>query len=118
MTMTDRLLTQGEVEHEIVRLSSLLEERTGEYADLCMSEAETDIAYKRRRDTMLMNLSVVAPNGTATEKNARIAMVCADEYAEQRLAEARTKSCKEALLSLRHQLDALRTLAANIRAQT
>lgn len=112
------ILTQAEVESEMMRLAHVLEDETHRYADLCEREAKVECEYRQRHDTLLIHEANRDKVCSATERNARVAMACKDEFAIFRMAEAQTKSSREALVSLRHQIDALRTIAANIRAQT
>ena len=55
---------------------------------------------------------------TAAEKQARAELHAADELRVWKINEARRGASKEALLSLRARLDALRTLSATLRSQT
>lgn len=114
----NQVLTQGQVESELMRLSAGLEEETYRYASLCEAEAEADIEYKAKSNVLLIHEANKDQKVTVGERNARVAMLCRDEFAVYRMAEARRAASKELLVSLRQQIDALRTLSANIRAQS
>jgi len=117
-----RLLSQGEVESEIMRLSEVLEEETHRHADLCELEAESEIAFKKRHDTLTIHEAnrdaLQERKVLAAERSARVNLASADEFAVMRINQARRTASKETLVSVRQQIDALRTLAANIRSQT
>ena len=114
-----RLLTQGEIEDAIVGLSENLEALTYTYSDLSDLAAETEADYKIKHSRALVGFA--ADPGikmTAAEKQARVDVHCAAELRAWKMAEARRQSTKEALLSIRARLDAMRTLSANVRHQT
>jgi hypothetical protein len=52
------------------------------------------------------------------DKEARADVTASDEFRAWRIAEARRAASREALLSYRARLDALRTLSANVRYLT
>lgn len=115
----DRLLSQGEVEQQIMALSRALEDETDRYARLGELAATTEMDYRHG-----WALAILNPIIEGTEK---VTVDLRDAYATRhtfdaqklyRIQAARHDASKQALLSLRTRLDALRTLAANIRAQT
>lgn len=114
-----RLLTQGEIEANITKLSELLEEETYAYARQSEASAEAESDYK-----VLMARAIVTflnDRGlkmTQYERQARCDLICSDEFRVWKMAEARRSSTKEALLTLRSRLDAMRTLSANVRHAT
>lgn len=116
--MTDRLLSQGEVESEIMRLSEELEAETYRYADIADLAATAEADYKHESARTLVGFSNSSVKMTALEKQARVDLHCDAKYRVWKINEARRQSSKEALLSLRARLDSLRTLSANIRNQT
>ncbi len=114
-----KLLTQGEIEEGILALSDAIEEQTYLYAELSDMAAEKEADYKVRSARALVGLA--NDNSikiTAGERQARVDLHCAAELRDWKLAEARRQSSKEALLSLRSRLDAMRTLSANVRHST
>lgn len=116
--MSDRLLTQGEIEAAIMRLSEELEEITYRYADLADLAATAEADYKLQAARLMVGFAASPSKMTALEKQARVDAQCDGQYRVWKINEARRQSAKEALLSLRARLDSLRTLSANIRNQT
>jgi hypothetical protein len=114
-----RLLTQGEIEANIADLSSLLEEQTYLYASQSEVAATTEADYKiRLAKAIVAFASDPTIKMTQHERQARCDLHCAAEFRDWKLAEAQRQSTKEALLSLRSRLDAMRTLSANVRHAT
>lgn len=105
--------SQADVESEILRLSARLEQATDEYARLITLEAEAEVEYKKTHAQAVLQSN----EGTVSQREAQAILKCADELVQRRISEALASAQKELLLSLRAQLNALQTLAANIRAQ-
>lgn len=119
--MNTTLLTQAQIEGEITRLSDALEAETYDYRDISLSAAEAEAAFKHRHATATLSMAAEATDGrkrTASERAAYADRVSGDEFRLFRIAEARRGASRESMLSLRTRIDALRTLAANIRYQT
>lgn len=116
--MTDRLLTQGDIETAIMRLSEELEAETYRYADLADLAANSEADYKIEAARLMIGLSNTSLKMTAPERQARVDANTETSYRTWKINEARRQASKEALLSLRARLDSLRTLSANIRTQT
>jgi hypothetical protein len=114
-----RLLTQGEIEANIAELSDLLEEQTYLYAEQSEAAAITESDYKIRMARAIVGFANDPTiKMTQHERQARCDLHCASEFRDWKLAEAQRQSTKEALLSLRSRLDAMRTLSANVRHAT
>jgi hypothetical protein len=113
-----KLLTQGEVEQAIHDLSQELESTTYAYAELSDAAAEAEADYKLRQARVTVALADSNTKMTAQERQARAELTAAEELRRWKLAEARRQACKEALLTLRARLDAMRSLSANLRHQT
>lgn len=113
-----RLLTQGDIERNIIALSDQLEEQTYMYSRLSDEAAEAEADYKLEAGRQLIGLIASGSKMTAQEKQARVDVGCSQTFRDWKIAEARRQSCKEALLSLRARIDAQRSLAANVRHQT
>lgn len=116
--MADRILTQGEIEVELMRVTEALEEQTEVFAEIAELAAIAEADYKLRHARAVVGLASQSGKLSVAERSARAEMIAAEELRAWKLAEARIKSTKEALLSLRARLDALRSLSANVRAQT
>lgn len=113
-----RPLIQAEVEQGILNLSNALEDSTEEYATLSDVAAEAEADFKLKMARAIIGMSASGIKATAQEKQARADLQAAEELRAWKIAEARRQAAKEHLLSLRARLDALRSLSANIRAQT
>ena len=116
--MSTRLLSQADIEIEIMRLSEELESETYRYADIADLAATAEADYKLEAAKLLVAISNTPTKMTAVEKQARVDLQCEPTYRVWKINEARRQASKEALLSLRARLDSLRTLSANIRNQT
>ncbi len=112
-----KVLTQAEIENEILRVTNELEQQTYTFADVADLAATAEADYKLRYARAVVTLSTQSKM-TAADKAARAELAAAEQLREWKVADARLKSTKEALLSLRARLDALRSLSANVRAQT
>lgn len=118
-----RPLSQVEVEVEIERIVADLEDATEEYAEACREEAEAETRYKRtfHRAFIVHSERSTMADGRKTTVGwveAQAGIACEEQQAVHRIANARMRALKEALTSKRAQLDALRTISANIRGQT
>lgn len=114
------MLNPAQVEGEIVRLSDLLEERTSDFTVAIERAARAEARYKYRAAQCLLEV-IAEASGTRTtvqEREARVAVLTADEHSTYLIDTATAKSVKESLTALRAQIDALRTLAANHRAMS
>ena len=113
-----RILAQPEIEQRILDTLAALEEETYAYAQMSDLAAQSEADYKIRAAKALVFESADHPKMTIGERQARVEISCAVELRAWKVAEARRQTSKEALLSLRARLDALRSLSANVRAQT
>lgn len=107
-------LSQMQVEREIMRLSSRLSTITTTVAEVAEREAKAEVAYKRAHAFQWLELR--GHDGTVPEKEAMAFAACAAEYEEMKISEALHKASMEAGRNVRAQLDALRSIAANVRA--
>lgn len=116
MTTTQGLApgaNQMEVESEILRLSARLEAATDEYARLITLAAEAEVEHKKAHAKATLR----STEGTVAQRDAEAVLSCVNEIVQRKMTEAVAGAQKELLHSLRAQLSALQTLAANIRAQ-
>lgn len=115
---TTRVLTQAEIEADLASVAAELESQTHAYADLAeasaVAEADYKVAYARAIVAMSAHQTTKL---NAAEKQARAEVIASDDFRLWKIAEARRNATKELLLSLRARLDALRSLAANVRYQ-
>ena len=105
------MLSQEQVESEIVRLSSLAEKVTTAMARRAVDAAEADAAYK-----CAFAKALLQTEGTVAEREAQATVATQNEYREYRITDARFKAAQEAGRNYRAQLDALRSINANLRA--
>ena len=107
-------LAQLEVEREIRRLSGVLSEITADVAEAATEQARTEVAFKLASARKLIEQRDQL--GTVGFKDAVALDACAPEFEAMKMAEAVYKACQESGRNVRSQLDALRTIAANVRA--
>lgn len=107
--MTD-VPAQVDVEAEILRLSNLAEKVTTLLAKRATESAEKDAAYRNAHAR-----AVLKSSGTVAEREAQAAIDTEVEYLDRKLAEAKLDAAKEAGRNYRAQLDALRSINANLR---
>ena len=106
-------LVQTEIEERILGLTRQLENETESYESLCERKVDAEVEYKR-----LYWQEYLAANGSIKEREALAGYKTVDPYKQFRAAEALTAAKKEKLHTLRAAMDALRTISANVRAQT
>ncbi len=106
-------LTAVLVESEIMRLVDELENRTYELAGRARLAAESEANHKAK-----WAFAFIGAEGTEARRKAEADAKCHEDYMKRKIEEGLYASCKESLLSLRSQLDALRSISANIRSQT
>lgn len=105
-------MSQVSVEREILRISGLLDHQVGEVAKRARAAAEAEVAYK----LAFARHSLIVDGKTVGEREAAALLECEAELAAHKGADAVLLAAQEAGRSLRAQIDALRTLAANQRA--
>lgn len=116
--MTYRPLTQGEVEERLVRLSDAMEDTTHVHRDHLMAAAVAEVEFKHKQAQSMLAFASDPALKNAQLRDARALLNCIDELRAWKIAEAVRNASKEALLTQRSQIDATRTLSANVRAQT
>lgn len=99
------------VDSEIQRLSQVLDQRVDEYGELAVRAAECEAAYRIAYAKVYLGTE-----GTVSAREQTAVVACADQLTERLLAEGIRDSCQESMRSIRAQLSALQTLAANERA--
>ena len=107
------MLTQADVEDELVRLSDRLEESTHELAKHMQAYAQAEVNFKRA-----FAQTFVKAEGAMDLREQIAVLETADERMAWRSAEALKDSTQELCRTYRNQIDALRTIGANVRAQT
>jgi hypothetical protein len=117
------VVTQADVERSITRISEELEEQTTILAVQAEEAAVAEVRWKRERAKTRLKKRAeggYGPAGRATEDECDDSAIVAhgDLLNAYLIAEARYAATRDAMFTKRSQLDALRTIAANIRAQT
>lgn len=125
MPVTDdgEVVSQGEVERSILRLSDRLETMTSELITYAEAAKRAEVNWKRTAAATRIPRRVSGghgPGGRATEQEIEdhVMVKHADLYEAYKIAEGVYESHRDAMFSVRAQMDALRTIAANIRSQT
>lgn len=116
-------MTPDSITHDIERLLDDLDALTEEYGRVAEEAAIAESDYKRRVHRALV---VLAERGTKADgskstadwRTSQAAVSAEDEERHYRILEARQRALREALTTKRARLDAYRTFAANVRAQT
>lgn len=108
--MTKPPLAQVEIEHEIIRLSELLETVTDDLADCAVVAAKADADYKAAYASKFL-----VAEGPIGQREQQAMSECEDLYLAKKIGEARLDATREKGRNIRAQLDSLRTLAANLR---
>lgn len=120
--MPDRVLTQGDVERRIMELDDRLEVETLAYAERVEEAAIAEADWKGAFARSVVRLAATAqprtPEGSEATRKAKAEDENIGALRLYLIAEGRRSASRETLLSLRSQIDAVRTLAANIRSQT
>jgi hypothetical protein len=106
-------ISQVEVEEEILRLVDILEEETEAFESLSVDGAIKDAMFKSEWAKAYLQAT-----GSIKEREAMADLRLTDLLRDHKIAEALVKSKREKLSSVKTQIDALRTLAANVRNQT
>jgi len=112
MTRRNAPISQIEIESELMRLMSMLEEETEAFESLCEEAAKKEALYKSN-----WAKEYLAAKGSIKEREAWADYKLSDDSFDFKIAEALVRAKREKLTSLRTSIDALRTLNANVRAQ-
>ena len=120
------VLTQAEIEHAIMDTSDSLEQLVEEYAEIAEASGVAEADFKKRQAQMTLAVIEHQPKNAdgserkmlAAERDARIELACNDERKRAAIAAARREVSREAMSTHRTRIDALRTLAANVRYLT
>ena len=105
-------ISQVEIESELLRLLTMLEDETEAFERLAEDAAKKDALHKSN-----WAKEYLSAKGSIKEREAWADYKMADIAFDYKIAEALVKAKREKLSSLRTSLDSLRTLNANVRAQ-
>lgn len=106
-------ISQYEIESNIARLIEELEEETENYAISARDHAKKEAHHKTK-----WAQSYLKSDGPVKERESWSDYHNSDSLFDVKIADALMRAKREKLHSLRTSIDALRTLAANVRAQT
>lgn len=113
------LLTAGQVENQILRISDELDDETHRYAQVAEMAAEAEANFKGAYHRAFLEAADAdGARVTVPEREARAHLAADEAFRVWKIMEARQDAGKQAQQSMRARLDALRTIAANIRAQS
>ena len=110
--MRSQPITQVDVENELLRLVSMLEEETEKFEVLAVDGAKNESNYKK-----LWASTYLVSDGSIRNREAMADLDNAEMMYAYKISEALVKSKREKLLFLRTSIDALRSLNANVRTQ-
>lgn len=107
------MLTQAEIEEQIGQLIDRMETQTDELAVLLVAASRSEVDYKRS-----YAIAFASGAGSVKDREQMATQTTVDAMSKAKYDDALAKSKAEALRTTRAGLDAMRTLAANVRAQT
>lgn len=81
------------------------------YATVSTERALTESAFKREYATTLLQ-----SEGTVATREALAQVQSAEAFHAWKIAEAKEKATQQSLIAIRNQIDALRTICANVRS--
>lgn len=105
-------ISQVEIEKELLRLMDKLENETEQFETVAMDLAKKEALYKSN-----WAKEYLSAKGSIKEREAWADYKMDQQNFEYKCAEALVKAKREALLSIRSSIDAIRTLNANVRSQ-
>lgn len=104
-----------EVESDLDRITSMLEQAVGEYEGIITAAAEAEADWRACEARAIVALADSGRKMTVPERDARAYVMSLDEHRAYLLMEATAKGRREFMAALRSQIAALQTLAANRR---
>jgi len=107
-----------QVAYNIARLTDLLEERSGDYAEAIRYAAESEADYKRDFAIALVAIADSGVKMPVAEKEARSMTQTHDKHRAYLISAATAKSVKESLSAISTQIHALQSLSASLRGQS
>jgi hypothetical protein len=107
------MLTPGQTENELQRLSNKLEAKTDHLASLLSEAAEAEVTYKIAYAKALLT----SEGKTVAEREAKALISVEDLLMKRKTTEAIASACLESVRSIRDQLAAMQSLNANVRNQ-
>ena len=105
-------ISQVDIEQEIIRFVNMLEEETENFELLAKDHAKKDANYK----SSWAKAFLAQQEGSVKHRESWADYETADARFDAQVADALMRAKREKLSSLRTSIDALRTLAANVRS--
>lgn len=115
VTTQHRPRSPMEVEGDLDRVTAALEDAVAEYEAMMTSAAQAEADYREVHARATVSLADSGRKMTVPERDARAHLMALDEYRAHLITEAASKARREYLSTLRTQVAALQTLAANRR---
>ncbi len=109
-------LTQVEIEDSIVQLCDELEIECERFAAVSQERAIAESEYKERFWVSIVKLMDSPTYKTAGQREAAANLWAKGEWRKYKLLEAQEKATQQKMMMLRTRLEAVRTIAANVRA--
>jgi hypothetical protein len=119
------VMSQAQIEHQIMDTADALELLVEEYAEIAEAAGVSTADHLKQQAMMTLAVIEHPPRDEkgavmkqdAKSRDARIELASNDERRSAAIAAARREVQREAMSMQRARLDALRTLAANVRYQ-
>lgn len=123
MSTTERLrvsdLNPGQVDQMIMDVCDAMDEATTVFEDVCDKAATAEADFKGAYARATIDIAANTEGRTnAAFRDAQATLLTINQLRVYKIQEARKTAAKEALLTLRARLDALRSLGANLRVVT
>lgn len=106
-------ITQFEVEEEITRQGQELLAATEAFEEAIVLAANLEHAYRLKKAKVYLRST-----GTGDERKAKVDFECEREMLAYKVQQAVVSATRERLTTFRAHIEWLRTLSANVRAQT
>lgn len=107
---------QTDIEGEILRLSELIENRSEDYQDAIRNANNSEAAFKLAFARAFVTYRMGEEKLSEKTAEAKATLDSESELLTMKAAAAESRFLEEKLRDLRSQLDAVRTLSANVRA--
>jgi|ETNvirome_6_1000_1030641.scaffolds.fasta_scaffold104699_1 hypothetical protein len=106
-------IIQTDVESRLLQLVDRLDTEVERFAEVSHERATQEAAHKLEYSSAIVhNIG----KDTVAKKEAMAHLRSKDTFHAWKLAEAKEKATQQALIAIRTQMDALRTISANVRA--
>lgn len=115
---SSHILTPVECERMLANALRRLDEATHDFKEIEFHAAEAEADYRKAKGYKAIAIIRSAEKWSAKERDARIELELDVERRAHLYAQAGLHSAREALVSLRLRIEALRSLAASVRSQT